>query len=53
MLKLAEKPSKVTTDIFPQRQVNMVNLNWPRKMKGKLVGEIGPSPDRRCTKEAT
>ncbi|CAL2266185.1 unnamed protein product [Prunus armeniaca] len=28
-LKLAEKPPSVTTDPFPQPQVNMVNLNWP------------------------
>ncbi|CAL8993529.1 unnamed protein product [Prunus brigantina] len=51
-LKLAEKPSTVTTDQFPQPQVNMVNLNWPGQEKGKRVAEVGPKINKRVTKEA-
>ncbi|XP_016646933.1 PREDICTED: uncharacterized protein LOC107880246 [Prunus mume] len=34
-LKLAEKSPSVTTDPFPQPQVNMVNLNWPEQKRSK------------------
>ncbi|CAL2246211.1 unnamed protein product [Prunus armeniaca] len=50
-LKLAEKPPSVTTDPFPQPQVNMVNLNWPEKNIGKLTTEASSSRGRRITKE--
>ncbi|CAL9019087.1 unnamed protein product [Prunus brigantina] len=43
-LKLAEKPPSVTTDPFPQPQVNMVNLNWPEQKGGKPATEA----DDKC-----
>ncbi|CAL8167617.1 unnamed protein product [Prunus armeniaca] len=52
MLKLAEKPPSVTTDPFPQPQVNMVNLNWPEEKRGKLTTEASSSRGRRVTREA-
>ncbi|BFG30042.1 hypothetical protein CerSpe_163160 [Prunus speciosa] len=45
-LKLAEKPPSVTTDPFPQAQVNMVNLNWPERREN-----ASSSRSRRITKE--
>ncbi|CAL2229237.1 unnamed protein product [Prunus armeniaca] len=51
-LKLVEKPPSVTTDPFPQPQVNMVNLNWPEQKKGKLIVEASTSKGRRVIREA-
>ncbi|CAL2238249.1 unnamed protein product [Prunus armeniaca] len=52
-LKLAEKPSSVTTDPFPQPQVNMVNLNWLEQKRNKPTTEAGSSKGRRVTREAS
>ncbi|CAL2229071.1 unnamed protein product [Prunus armeniaca] len=51
MLKLAKKPPSVTTDPFPQPQVNMVNLNWSEQNKGKLTTEASSSRGRRVARE--
>ncbi|CAL9020916.1 unnamed protein product, partial [Prunus brigantina] len=51
-LKLAEKPPSVTTDPFPQPQVNMVNLNWPEQKRCKLTVEASLNIGRRVTREA-
>ncbi|CAL2260310.1 unnamed protein product [Prunus armeniaca] len=50
-LKLAEKPLSVTTDPFPQPQVNMVNLNWPERKKDRPAMQAGPSRSRIVSKE--
>ncbi|CAL2240397.1 unnamed protein product [Prunus armeniaca] len=51
-LKLAEKPPTITTDPFPQPQVNMVNLNWLEQKIGKLAKEASTSRGGRVTREA-
>ncbi|CAL8090240.1 unnamed protein product [Prunus armeniaca] len=51
-LKLAEKPPSMTTNLFNQPQVNMVNLNWPEQKIGKLTAEASPNIGRRVTREA-
>ncbi|CAL8085766.1 unnamed protein product [Prunus armeniaca] len=53
MLKLAEKPPLVTTDPFPQPQVNMVNLNWLEQKRDKLATEASSSRGRRVTTETS
>ncbi|CAL8115553.1 unnamed protein product [Prunus armeniaca] len=50
-LKLAEKPPSVTTDPFPQPQVNMVNLNWPERKKDRPAMQAGSSGSRTGSKE--
>ncbi|CAL2237826.1 unnamed protein product [Prunus armeniaca] len=50
-LKLAEKPPSITTYLFPQPQVNMANLNWPKQEKCKLIVEVSPNMGRKVTKE--
>ncbi|CAL2266095.1 unnamed protein product [Prunus armeniaca] len=50
-LKLAEKPPSVTTDPFPQPQVNMVNLNWPERKKDRPAMQAGSSRSRIVSKE--
>ncbi|CAL9012720.1 unnamed protein product, partial [Prunus brigantina] len=49
-LKLAEKPPSVTTDPFPQPEVNMASLNWPEQKRNKL--EMEASSSKRVTREA-
>ncbi|CAL9021320.1 unnamed protein product [Prunus brigantina] len=50
-LKLAEKSPTVTTDPFPQPQVNMVNLNWPEQKKTRPTTETSSSRDRMVSRE--
>ncbi|CAL2246973.1 unnamed protein product [Prunus armeniaca] len=50
-LKLAEKPSSVTTDPFPQPQVNMVNLNWLEQKRSRPTTEASSSRGRVVTRE--
>ncbi|CAL2277538.1 unnamed protein product [Prunus armeniaca] len=52
-LKLAEKPPSVTTDPFPQPQVNMVNLNWPEQKRDKPTTEASSRRSRRVTRETS
>ena len=52
-LKLAEKPPSVTTDPFPQPQVNMVNLNWPEQRKTDPITDAGCSRGRRIIRETS
>ncbi|CAL9012727.1 unnamed protein product [Prunus brigantina] len=47
-LKLAEKAPTVTTDPFPQPQVNMVNLNWPEQKRTSVFDRIGTSSQDRA-----
>ena len=49
---MAEKPPSVTTDPFPQPQVNMVNLNWPEHKRSKTATEASSSKGRKVTREA-
>ncbi|CAL8163075.1 unnamed protein product [Prunus armeniaca] len=42
-LKLAEKSPSVTTDPFPQPQVNIVNLNWPEQKRSRPTTEASSS----------
>ncbi|CAL8119899.1 unnamed protein product [Prunus armeniaca] len=60
-LKLAEKPPTITTDPFPQPQVNMVNLKKlikgqrqlaKEQKRGKLAKEASTSRGGRVTREA-
>ncbi|CAL8155833.1 unnamed protein product [Prunus armeniaca] len=50
-LKLAKKPSSVTTDPFPLPQVNIVNLNWPEQERGRPATETSSSRSRIVSKE--
>ncbi|CAL9025003.1 unnamed protein product [Prunus brigantina] len=50
-LKLAEKSPTVTTDPFPQPQVNMVNLNWPEQKRTRPTTETSSSRDRMVSRE--
>ncbi|CAL9020229.1 unnamed protein product [Prunus brigantina] len=50
-LKLAEKSPTVTTDPFPQPQVNMVNLNWPEQKRTRSTAEASSSRGRMVSKE--
>ncbi|CAL9030060.1 unnamed protein product, partial [Prunus brigantina] len=50
-LKLAEKSPTVTTDPFPQPQVNMVNLNWPEQKRTWSTTETSSSRGRMVSKE--
>ncbi|CAL8163275.1 unnamed protein product [Prunus armeniaca] len=50
-LKLAEKPPSVTTDAFPQPQVNMVNLNWPED-RPKATISVGVVLCSKCKCES-
>ncbi|CAL8119088.1 unnamed protein product [Prunus armeniaca] len=52
-LKLVEKPPSVTTDPFPQPQVNMVNLNWPEQKRTKPTTEASSSRSRRVIRETS
>ncbi|CAL2246651.1 unnamed protein product [Prunus armeniaca] len=52
-LKLVEKPSSVTTDPFPQPQVNMVNLNWPEQKRSRPTTEASSSRGRRNIRETS
>ncbi|CAL9000270.1 unnamed protein product [Prunus brigantina] len=50
-LKLAEKSPTVTTNPFPQPQVNMVNLNWPEQKRTRSTTETSSSRDRMVSRE--
>ncbi|CAL2238065.1 unnamed protein product [Prunus armeniaca] len=50
-LKLAEKSPLVTTDPFPQPQVNMVNLNWPEQKRSRPTTEASSSRGRMVSRE--
>ncbi|CAL8136663.1 unnamed protein product [Prunus armeniaca] len=50
-LKLAEKPPTVTTNLFPQPQVNMVNLNWPEQKRSRPTTEARSSRGRIVSRE--
>ncbi|CAL8169763.1 unnamed protein product [Prunus armeniaca] len=50
-LKLAEKSPSVTTDPFPQPQVNMVNLNWPEQKRNRPTTEANSSKGRMVSRE--
>ncbi|CAL9000001.1 unnamed protein product [Prunus brigantina] len=50
-LKLAEKSPTVTTDPFPQPQVNMVNINWPEQKRTRPTTETSSSRDRMVSRE--
>ncbi|CAL8088664.1 unnamed protein product [Prunus armeniaca] len=50
-LKLAEKSPSVTTDPFPQPQVNMVNLNWPEQKRSRPTTKASSSRGRMVSRE--
>ncbi|CAL9012722.1 unnamed protein product [Prunus brigantina] len=50
-LKLAEKSPTVTTNPFPQPQVNMVNLNWPEQKRTRPTTETSSNRGRMVSRE--